>query len=183
MIYLFILFISFTFYSISFTEDIEESNYNNELLYRKFIIYPEGDRVIVKRRLGGNEVAGASIGYDFVGMRFFAVMNNITTNITSFNQFLISEFLEIDITDKLLVRHALGYQRDVDLFTGKERDLNNFILSDNSGSNSGSESEYSGPILRTKEKDKVIERLKTLVGRAEVLYNNSIYYEYLILIY
>jgi hypothetical protein len=69
--------------------------------------------------------------------------------------------LEIDSSDKLLVRAALGYQRTVDLFTGKER-INHLakrkesVLMD------------IGPLFSSEDQMKIIEKLQKSIVREEV---------------
>ena len=74
------------------------------------------------------------------------------------------EFLQIDFSDKLLVRAALGYQRTVDLFTGKER-VNHI-------KKTSSFNDEFGPVISSKDKDKLIEKLGNSILREEVIFYN-----------
>ena len=85
--------------------------------------------------------------------------------IFSFNQFLVSDFLQINSEDKLLIRHALGYQRDVDLFTSQQQDLCTLLApADPSAMN---EIEQAGPLITPKEKDHILNQLSTAIGIKE----------------
>ena len=78
--------------------------------------------------------------------------------------FVFVEFLQIDISDKLLVRNALGYQRDVDLFTGKAQDLSTLLTTSTSCT---SLSGHTGPIISEEDKNNSIRRLKAAIGKEE----------------
>ena len=71
-------------------------------------------------------------------------------------------FLKINFSDKLLVRHALGYQRDVDLYTG---------VSKGSLKSRGSDKsiDYSStPTVATEDREKLIQRLSELLQQKDV---------------
>ena len=93
------------------------------------------------------------------------MINLTSTYLNSLIFHFISEFLQIDFSDKLLVRAALGYQRTVDLFTGKERI--NHIKKTNSVN-----VEF-GPIISSKDKEKLIEKLSNSILREEVFFFHS----------
>eukprot|EP00211_Chloroparvula_japonica_P015138 CAMPEP_0119125236 /NCGR_PEP_ID=MMETSP1310-20130426/4587_1 /TAXON_ID=464262 /ORGANISM="Genus nov. species nov., Strain RCC2339" /LENGTH=242 /DNA_ID=CAMNT_0007115287 /DNA_START=66 /DNA_END=791 /DNA_ORIENTATION=+ len=101
--------------------DESPSELEKELVYRRFVIYPSKDRVYIKRKVG-KEVQTASVSIDFVNGAFWCEVaeKGLVKQIRSFNEFLL-EFLEVNTTDKLRVKAALGYQDDVDLFTGKQK--------------------------------------------------------------
>ena len=146
------------------SEEQEDATRHTELLYRKFIIFPDGPNVVLRRR-GGNAIHEAVIRVDMTEGRFEAYMEGKRYPLQSFNQFLVSEFLGISSEDKLLIRHALGYQRDIDLFTGKEQDLSTLLTP--ADPNAMSEIEQTGPLVTPKQKQRILERLTAAIGLKE----------------
>ena len=58
-------------------------------MYRKFLIFPLGDKVVLKRKVEGG-IQTASIGFDFEDLSFFAEHDNAVTTVETFNEFLIT---------------------------------------------------------------------------------------------
>jgi hypothetical protein len=59
-----------------------------ELAYRKFVIYPFKEKIILKRRVD-KEIKSASVFFNFEEFTFVAEIGNTTMVIKSFNEFLI----------------------------------------------------------------------------------------------
>ena len=77
-------------YFIQNLETTDEAILDSELLYRKFIIFPDKDRIILRKF--DKEVVSASIGFDFEELSFFAESENQRIPIKSFNEYLIPGF-------------------------------------------------------------------------------------------
>jgi hypothetical protein len=85
-------------------------------------------------------------------------------------------FLQIDFSNKLQVRYALGYQRGVDLFTGQS---NYFELEHDPKSDKLPHFDMDGPAIRSKDRDKLIERLRVELAAGDVCirsYHRLIYH-------
>ena len=133
-----------------------DSEIETELTIQKFIIFPRDKRIILKKKVE-KEIKTVSIGFDFLKMTFFAERDDGSSiNIKSFNEYLVTEFLQIDFSNKLLVRYALGYNRGVDLYTGETNNIEN--------TNSLPKNTVTAPVVRNKDKDKLIDRLKDALG-------------------
>jgi hypothetical protein len=138
----------------------------NELYYRKFVIYPQREFIVIKTK-----EKSASVGIDWRGYSFFAEQHNedggSINAIKSFNEFLL-EFLCIPTDDKLKVKAALGYQNNVDLYTGEvlgrteaQRDVPSAINIQQEGEMAERYRELT-PIVRSRDKKLVLERLKDI---------------------
>lgn len=66
----------------------EETELEAEFLYRKFVIFPLGDKIILKRKLD-KSIQTASIGFNFEEMTFEAKLGDKCLHIRSFNEFLM----------------------------------------------------------------------------------------------
>lgn len=128
-----------------------------ELVYRRFVIYPSKERIMIKRKVG-KDILSANVSIDFQNGAFWSEITEkgLVKQIRSFNEFLL-EFLEVDTTDKLRVKAALGYQDDLDLYTGKRKGA---LLEVKADALSPSENDEALTIVSEKEKKKLMSDLE-----------------------
>ena len=114
-------------------QDLNETDeLDQNLFYRKFVIFPVQEGTIYLVRKIENEREQATIHVDFLHRSFLVELRGQVFNINSFNAFLLNTFLCIDPSDKILVKSALGYRTDIDFYTGKKLESKSGLSGDSS---------------------------------------------------
>eukprot|EP01096_Ripella_sp_DP13-Kostka_P014694 TRINITY_DN6713_c0_g1_i1.p1 TRINITY_DN6713_c0_g1~~TRINITY_DN6713_c0_g1_i1.p1 ORF type:complete len:969 (-),score=513.02 TRINITY_DN6713_c0_g1_i1:97-2832(-) len=151
-------------------KDLDDSTLESELAYRTFVIFPRDNRIIIKRKVE-KDVLQASIGFDWINLGFFAEDDEGVSSIKSFNEFLL-DFLQIDLSDKFLVRAALGYQKDMEIYPDRSG-MNPSVLTRTASIKTLNTletlemDENLSAIVNSKDKIKYLDSLKEFLDREE----------------
>ena len=163
----------------------DDNEIETELMYRKFVIFPLGERICLKHKTDSG-IDTVSISFDFEEMVFRRHQNGEEQEMEkSFNEILLGasppspisplfiltislrvEFLGITSDDRLKVQYALGHQNKEHLTGDSEFDeLDQLDMQNNF---SDFHMENPGISYRSRDKEKLIERLRAAIHPTDV---------------